>query len=146
MGTRAGFSANAVARREANLLLYNCELFRIHHSRRIYPAIALAGHAFEAVLAVWIVSWHLIAPVLISALPAAVNIPYLSDDDVIVTIVLGMSLMFDQRSWISGFTRPSWPDRPAEACHLFVFINENREFFLLILTRTRMKSNNVTLH
>jgi hypothetical protein len=32
------------------------QLFRIHHSRRICPAITLAGHAFEAVLAVWIVS------------------------------------------------------------------------------------------
>ena len=35
-------------------------------------------------------------PVLISALAAVVNILYLSDDDMIVSIVLGMSLMSDQ--------------------------------------------------
>jgi hypothetical protein len=97
MGTRPGLSANAVARMASHFFLYNSELFRIHITRRFYPAIALAGHAFEAVLAVWIVSWHLIAPVLISALAAVVNKPYLFDDAVIMSIVVGMSPLFDQR-------------------------------------------------
>lgn len=62
MGARTGLSANAIACWARHLLLYNCELFSIHHSRLFYPAIALTSQAFEAVVAVWIVSWHIVAP------------------------------------------------------------------------------------
>jgi hypothetical protein len=71
MRTRAGLSANAITRVARHTLLYNCKLFRIHHSRLFYPAIALAGHAFIAVIAVWIVTWHSITPFLILPVFAA---------------------------------------------------------------------------
>jgi hypothetical protein len=62
MRTRAGLSANTIARWTRYALLYNCELFRIHHSRLFYPAIAVAGKAFKAVIAARIVTWHFIIP------------------------------------------------------------------------------------
>jgi len=112
------------------------DLTRPHTSSGIYGTISTTGRAFKAVIAVWIVTWHLITPVLVSALAAALNIPYLSDDDVIVSIVVGVSPMFDQRRL----------NRPALTCHLSCFTIENREYTLLILTKTRMKNNIVTLH
>lgn len=99
MRTCAGLSANAIACWARHALLYNCEPFRIHHSRLFYPAIAFAGHAFETVIAVWIVTWHSITPVLISALIATVNIPCLSDNDAILPIVVGVLPVYDQRFW-----------------------------------------------
>jgi hypothetical protein len=71
MGTSAGLSANAIARWARHFFLYNCELFRIHITRLFYPAIALAGHAFIAVIAVWVVTWHSITPFLILPVFAA---------------------------------------------------------------------------
>ena len=60
MGTGAGLSSNTLARWARHFFLYNSELFRIHITCLFYPAIALAGHTFETVIAVWIVTWHLL--------------------------------------------------------------------------------------
>lgn len=107
MSARARLSANAVTRWARHLLFDHCELFRIHHARRIYPAIAFAGHTFETVIAVWVVPWHLVAPVLMVLFLAATfrvrrsgQHTYLSDaDDVMVSLVASMPPIFDQRYW-----------------------------------------------
>jgi len=74
-------------------------------SHCIFPAIALAGQAFETVIEVWIVTWHSITPLRI--LPIFTTTfrvyrsgrrPYLSDaEDVILPLLASMSSMLDQR-------------------------------------------------
>jgi hypothetical protein len=64
VNTRARLSANPFACRACHFLFDNCEPFRVHIARRLYPAIALTGHTLEAVIAVWVVTWHLLVPVL----------------------------------------------------------------------------------
>lgn len=62
MRTRAELSSGAIARWARHALLYNCEPFRIHHSRLLYPPIAPADWAFETIVAIRVVTGHLITP------------------------------------------------------------------------------------
>lgn len=67
--TSAGLSSSAVARWTFHLFSSHVELFRVHVARRIYPALTVTGSALVAVRAIWIVTWHLIAPILNGSIP-----------------------------------------------------------------------------
>lgn len=66
MRASSRLSAKPFTRWAVHQLFSHVELFRVHVSRRIYLTLTMTGSALVAVRALWIVTLHLIAPVLIT--------------------------------------------------------------------------------